>query len=66
MGKNKIVKYGSRRKVWNKTAKQTRGGIKRKDLYKDKYGRLKTKKSKKSQKRKSLKRKKSSKRKKLF
>ena len=45
-GKNKIVKYGSRRKVWNKTAKQTRGGIKRKDLYKDKYGRLKTKKSK--------------------
>ena len=66
MGKNKIVKYGSRRKVWNKTAKQTRGGIKRKDLYKDKYGRLKTKKSKKSPKRKIIKKKKIFKKKKLF
>ena len=24
--------------VWNRTAKQTPGGLKRKDLYKDKYG----------------------------
>ena len=29
-------KVGSRRQVWNRTAKQTPGGLKRKDLYKDK------------------------------
>lgn len=48
--KKKVTKYGSRRKVWNGSAKQTTGGIKRKDLYKDKYGNLKTKKSRLSKK----------------
>jgi hypothetical protein len=48
--KKQRIKYGSRRKVWNGSAKQTTGGIKRKDLYKDKYGNLKTKKSRLSKK----------------
>ena len=38
-------KVGSRRQVWNRTAKQTPGGLKRKDLYKDKYGSLQSRKS---------------------
>lgn len=38
-------KTGSRRQVWNGTAKQTQGGLKRKDLYKDKYGSLQSRKS---------------------
>ena len=36
-------RVGSRRRVWNGTAKQTQGGLKRKDLFKDKYGNLKSK-----------------------
>ena len=33
-------KYGSRRKVWNGTAEKTKGGLTRKDLKKNKYGRI--------------------------
>ena len=50
-------KVGSRRQVWNGTAKQTQGGLKRKDLFKDKYGNLKSRKaSKKAKRSKNLKR----------
>ena len=33
-------KYGSRRKVWNGTAEKTKGGLTRKDLKQNKYGRI--------------------------
>jgi hypothetical protein len=33
-------KIGSRRKVWNGTAEKTKGGLTRKDLKKNKYGRI--------------------------
>jgi hypothetical protein len=36
----KLVKYGSRRKVWNGSAEKTKGGLTRKDLKKNKYGRI--------------------------
>ena len=50
-------RVGSRRQVWNGTAKQTQGGLKRKDLFKDKYGNLKSRKaSKKAKRSKNLKR----------
>ena len=48
-------KVGSRRQVWNRTAKQTPGGLKRKDLYKDKYGSLQSRKSMKKSTKKSMK-----------
>jgi hypothetical protein len=34
------TKIGSRRKVWNGTAEKTKGGLTRKDLKKNKYGRI--------------------------
>jgi len=36
------MRVGSRRQVWNGTAKETPGGLKKKDLFQDKYGRLKS------------------------
>ena len=36
----RISKYGSRRKVWNGTAEKTKGGLTRKDLKQNKYGRI--------------------------
>lgn len=33
-------KIGSRRKVWNGTAERTTGGLTRKDLKQNKYGRI--------------------------
>jgi hypothetical protein len=33
-------KIGSRRKVWNGTAEKTKGGLTRKDLKKNKHGRI--------------------------
>ena len=44
-------RVGSRRQVWNGTAKQTQGGLTRKDLFKDKYGNLKSRKASKKAKR---------------
>jgi len=34
------TKVGSRRKVWNGTAEKTKGGLTRKDLKQNKYGRI--------------------------
>ena len=46
---------GSRRQVWNRTAKKTSGGLKRDDLFQDKYGNIKSRKaSKKAKKSKNL------------
>ena len=36
----KIVKYGTRRKVFNGTAEKTRGGLTKKDLIKNSHGRI--------------------------
>ena len=36
----RVVKYGSRRKVWNGSAEKTKGGLTRKDLKQNKYGRI--------------------------
>ena len=36
----RVSKYGSRRKVWNGTAEKTKGGLTRKDLKQNKYGRI--------------------------
>ena len=44
-------RVGSRRQVWNGTAMETSGGLKRGDLFKDKYGNLKSKKASKKAKR---------------
>jgi hypothetical protein len=44
-------RVGSRRQVWNGTAMETSGGLKRSDLFKDKYGNLKSKKASKKAKR---------------
>ena len=38
-------RVGSRRQVWNKTAMETSGGLKRDDLFQDKYGNIKSKKA---------------------
>jgi hypothetical protein len=41
MANNKTQrKVGSRRKVWNGTAEKTVGGLTRKDLKQNKYGRI--------------------------
>jgi len=41
MSNNKTQrKVGSRRKVWNGTAEKTVGGLTRKDLKQNKYGRI--------------------------
>ena len=51
-----MQRVGSRRQVWNKTAKQTSGGLTRSELFQDKYGNLKSRKaSKKAKKNKNLK-----------
>ena len=48
---------GSRRQVWNRTAKKTSGGLRRNDLFQDKYGNIKSRKaSKKAKSNKNLKR----------
>jgi DVNP family len=36
----RLSKYGSRRKVWNGSAEKTKGGLTRKDLKQNKYGRI--------------------------
>ena len=38
-----MQRVGSRRQVWNKTAKQTSGGLTRSELFQDKYGNIKSK-----------------------
>jgi hypothetical protein len=40
MPNHKTQKVGSRRKVWNGTAEKTPGGLTRKDLKQNKYGRI--------------------------
>ena len=51
-----MQRVGSRRQVWNRTAKQTSGGLERTDLFQDKYGNLKSRKaSKKAKKNSNLK-----------
>ena len=51
----KVSARGSRRQVWNRTAKRTPGGLKREDLFQDKYGNIKSKRaSKKAKKNKNL------------
>ena len=51
-----MQRVGSRRQVWNRTAKQTSGGLTRSDLFQDKYGNLKSRKaSKKAKKNSNLK-----------
>ena len=40
-----MQRVGSRRQVWNKTAKQTSGGLTRSNLFQDKYGNIKSKKA---------------------
>ena len=35
-----MLSVGSRRQVWNRTAKRTSGGLERKDLIKNKYDRI--------------------------
>lgn len=40
-----MQRVGSRRQVWNKTAKQTSGGLTRSELFQDKYGNIKSKKA---------------------
>ena len=44
-------RVGSRRQVWNRTAEETSGGLKRSDLFQDKYGNIKSKKASKKAKR---------------
>lgn len=39
---------GSRAQVWNGTADETTGGLKREDLFQDKYGRIRSKKASKA------------------
>tara|TARA_B110000858_G_C17487191_1_gene329915 strand:+ start:56 stop:331 length:276 start_codon:yes stop_codon:yes gene_type:complete len=36
----KVQTFGSRRKVWNGSAKKTNGGLTKKSLRKNKYGRI--------------------------
>jgi hypothetical protein len=40
-----MLSIGSRRQVWNGTAYKTSGGLTRKDIFKDKNNRLKSKKA---------------------
>ena len=40
MPNHQTQKVGSRRKVWNGTAEKTPGGLTRKDLKQNKYGRI--------------------------
>tara|TARA_Y100001936_G_C16065931_1_gene667241 strand:+ start:394 stop:723 length:330 start_codon:yes stop_codon:yes gene_type:complete len=51
-----MQRVGSRRQVWNRTAKQTTGGLTRSEIFQDKYGNLKSKKaSRKAKRNKNLK-----------
>ena len=51
-----MQRIGSRRQVWNRTAKQTSGGLTRSELFQDKYGNIKSRRaSKKAKKNKNLK-----------
>ena len=45
-------KIGSRRQVWNGTVEKTKGGLKKTDLFKDKYGNIKSKRASETAKRK--------------
>ena len=40
-----MQRVGSRRQVWNRTAKQTSGGLTRTELFQDKYGNIKSRKA---------------------
>ena len=40
-----MQRVGSRRQVWNRTAKQTSGGLSRSELFQDKYGNIKSRKA---------------------
>ena len=52
----KLLTTGSRRQVWNRTAKKTAGGLKRDHLFQDKYGNIKSRRaSNKAKKNKNLK-----------
>ena len=46
-----MQRVGSRRQVWNKTAKQTSGGLTRTELFQDKYGNIKSRRASKKAKR---------------
>ena len=39
---DKVQTTGSRRQVWNRSAKKTSGGLQRGDLFQDKYGNIKS------------------------
>jgi len=41
----KVQTNGSRRQVWNRSAKKTTGGLQRTDLFQDKYGNIKSRKA---------------------
>ena len=42
---DKVQTTGSRRQVWNRSAKKTSGGLQRGDLFQDKYGNIKSRKA---------------------
>ena len=42
MPSDKMQTTGSRRQVWNRTAKKTSGGLRRDNLFQDKYGNIKS------------------------
>lgn len=44
-GSGKMKTVGTRREVWNETAKKTGGGLMKKDLFQDKNGRIRSKKA---------------------
>lgn len=44
MKTRKVSKYGSRAKVWHGGAEKTKGGLRKDDLEKNKYGRIVSKK----------------------
>ena len=44
MKTRKVTKYGSRAKVWHGGAEKTKGGLRKDDLEKNKYGRIVSKK----------------------
>ena len=46
-----MQRVGSRRQGWNKTAKQTSGGLTRSELFQDKYGNIKSRRASKKAKR---------------
>ena len=53
---DRVQTTGSRRQVWNRSAKKTSGGLQRGDLFQDKYGNIKSRRaSNKAKKNKNLK-----------